>query len=282
MIKIVADTTCCIPVERLQALGIDFVPQIITFGDTSYRDDFELTTEAFLEKLRASKNLPGTAAPPPALYNAIYERILNAGDIALVLAPSEKLSGTFRSATVAADDFNSDRIFIIDTKTIAGNLGTIVLKAREWAEQGLSISEMIEHVQDLSARDQTYFLVPTMEYLHKGGRIGGAAKLIGTLLQIVPILTLRDGGIEAYDKVRSLKQASSTLVDINVSICENNPEAYLTIGQGDSPVLLDKISSQLQERLSMEEIPSYIAPPAIVVHAGPGLVVTSCFSKPTC
>ena len=281
MIKIIADTTCCIPVEKLKELGVDFVPQIITFGDVSYRDDNELSTSAFLEKLSVAKNLPGTAAPPPALYNPIYERILNDGDIALVLAPSTKLSGTFRSATVAADEYNSDRIYIIDTKTIAGNLGTIVLKAKVWADQGISISELIERIEDLSARDQTYFLVPTMEYLHKGGRIGGAAKLIGTLLQIVPILTLRDGGIEVYDKVRSLKQATSNLVELNTSICENNPEAYLTIGQGDSQLLLDKISNQLQDRLELAEIPSYIAPPAIIVHAGPGLVATSCFSRPS-
>jgi DegV family protein with EDD domain len=281
MIKIIADTTCSIPVEKLKALGVDFVPQIITFGDVSYRDDNELSTSAFLEKLSVAKNLPGTAAPPPALYNPIYERILNDGDIALVLAPSAKLSGTFRSATVAADEYNSDRIHIIDTKTIAGNLGTIVLKAKVWADQGISISELIERIEDLSARDQTYFLVPTMEYLHKGGRIGGAAKLIGTLLQIVPILTLRDGGIEVYDKVRSLKQATSNLVELNTSICENNPEAYLTIGQGDSQLLLDKISNQLQDRLELAEIPSYIAPPAIIVHAGPGLVATSCFSRPS-
>ncbi|HBO34091.1 MAG TPA: hypothetical protein DD636_05045 [Anaerolineaceae bacterium] len=281
MIKIIADTTCSIPVEKLKALGVDFVPQIITFGDVSYRDDYELSTSAFLEKLSVAKNLPGTAAPPPALYNPIYERILNDGDIALVLAPSTKLSGTFRSATVAADEYNSDRIHIIDTKTIAGNLGTIVLKAKVWADQGISISELIERIEDLSARDQTYFLVPTMEYLHKGGRIGGAAKLIGTLLQIVPILTLRDGGIEVYDKVRSLKQATSNLVELNTSICENNPEAYLTIGQGDSQVLLDKISNQLQDRLELAEIPSYIAPPSIIVHAGPGLVATSCFSRPS-
>ena len=280
MIRIIADTTCSIPVNEMQQLGIDFVPQIITFEKTSYRDDFELTTEAFLEKLRASKDLPGTAAPPPALYNPIYEKILNNGDIALVLTPSAKLSGTFRSATVAADDFSSDQIHIIDTKTITGNLGTIVLKAKEWADQGMGISELTERIEDLATRDQTYFLVPTMEYLHKGGRIGGAAKLIGTLLQIVPILTLRDGGIEVYDKVRSVKQAANNLVDLNTSICENNPEAYLTIGQCDSQVLLDKITSQLQERLKMDEIPAYTAPPAIVVHTGPGLVVTSCFSRP--
>lgn len=280
MVRIIADTTCCLPIAKMQELGIDFVPQIVTFEKTSYRDDFELSTEEFLTKLRASKNLPGTAAPPPALYNPIYEKILNQGDTALVLAPSAKLSGTFRSATVATDDFDSDKIHIIDTKTIAGNLGTIVLKAKEWADQGMGVSEIIRRVEDMSARDQTYFLVPTLEYLYKGGRIGGAAKLFGTLLQIVPILMLRDGGIEVYDKVRSLKQATSNMVDLIASICKDNPDANLTIGQCDSQVLMGKISGELKNRLDLEDIPAFIAPPAIVVHAGPGLVVISCFAKP--
>ena len=280
MIRIIADTTCCLPVEKMKQLGIDFVPQIITFDKTSFRDDYELSTEDFLKKLRATKNLPGTAAPPPALYNPIFERILAAGDSALVITPSTKVSGTYRSAMVAADDFNTDRIRVIDTNTIAGNLGTLVLKAKEWADQGMQIAELSDRVQEMAAREHSFFLVPTLEYLHKGGRIGGASKLIGTLLQIVPILTLRDGQVEIYDKVRSLKQAINQLIELTISSCENNPEAYLSVGQCDSQDLFDKISSQLQNRLAMEEIPSFTAPPAIVVHTGPGLVVTSCFSKP--
>ncbi len=280
MIRIIADTTCCLPVEKMKQLGIDFVPQIITFDKTSFRDDYELSTEDFLKKLRATKNLPGTAAPPPALYNPIFERILAAGDSALVITPSTKVSGTYRSAMVAADDFNTDRIRVIDTNTIAGNLGTLVLKAKEWADQGMQIAELSDRVQEMAAREHSFFLVPTLEYLHKGGRIGGASKLIGTLLQIVPILTLRDGQVEIYDKVRSLKQAINQLIELTISSCENNPEAYLSVGQCDSQDLFDKISSQLQNRLDMEEIPSFTAPPAIVVHTGPGLVVTSCFSKP--
>jgi len=280
MIKIIADTTCCLPVQRMQKLGIEFVPQIITFDKISYRDDYELSIEQFLEKLRTSKNLPGTAAPPPAMYTPIYRRILENGDSALVITPSSKVSGTFRSATIAADEFKTDRIQIIETNTIAGNLGSIVLKAREWAEQGMEMELLCEHVRDLAARERTFFLVPTLEYLHKGGRIGGAAKLIGTLLQIVPILTLKDGQVEVYEKVRSMKQAINVLVELNVNICENNPEAYLTMGHCDSQELFDRISNQLRDRLGHAEIPSLSAPPAIIVHAGPGLVVTSCFTKP--
>ena len=226
------------------------------------------------------KNLPGTAAPPPALYNPIYQRILDAGDTVLVLTPPVKMSGTFRSATVAADDFDTDRINIVDTQTIAGNLGTIVLKAKEWADEGMGIEELIDRVKDMSARDRKLFLVPTLEYLHKGGRIGGASKLIGSLLQIVPILTLRDGGIEVYDKVRTINQAINEMVDLTVQICENNPEANLSIGQCDSKELFEKSTNLFRTRLDQEEFPSFTAPPAIVVHAGPGLVVTSCFAKP--
>ena len=280
MIKIIADTTSCLPVQKMQKLGIEFVPQIITFDKISYRDDYELSIEEFLEKLRNSKNLPGTAAPPPAMYTPIYRRILENGDSALVITPSSKVSGTFRSATIAADEFKTDRIQIIETNTIAGNLGSIVLKAREWAEQGMEMELLCERVRDLAARERTFFLVPTLEYLHKGGRIGGAAKLIGTLLQIVPILTLKDGQVEVYEKVRSMKQAINVLVELNVNICENNPEAYLTMGHCDSQELFDRISNQLRDRLGHEEIPSLSAPPAIIVHAGPGLVVTSCFNKP--
>lgn len=280
MIKIIADTTCCLPVQKMQKLGIEFVPQIITFDKISYRDDYELSIEEFLEKLRNSKNLPGTAAPPPAMYTPIYRRILENGDSALVITPSSKVSGTFRSATIAADEFKTDRIQIIETNTIAGNLGSIVLKAREWAEQGMEMELLCERVRDLAARERTFFLVPTLEYLHKGGRIGGAAKLIGTLLQIVPILTLKDGQVEVYEKVRSIKQAINVLVELNVNICENNPEAYLTMGHCDSQELFDRISNQLRDRLGHAEIPSLSAPPAIIVHAGPGLVVTSCFTKP--
>lgn len=280
MIKIIADTTCCLPVQKMQKLGIEFVPQIITFDKISYRDDYELSIEEFLEKLRNSKNLPGTAAPPPAMYTPIYRRILENGDSALVITPSSKVSGTFRSATIAADEFKTDRIQIIETNTIAGNLGSIVLKAREWAEQGMEMVLLCERVRDLAARERTFFLVPTLEYLHKGGRIGGAAKLIGTLLQIVPILTLKDGQVEVYEKVRSMKQAINVLVELNVNICENNPEAYLTMGHCDSQELFDRISNQLRDRLGHAEIPSLSAPPAIIVHAGPGLVVTSCFNKP--
>ena len=277
MIKIIADTTCGLPLDILKQAGIEVLPQIITFGNETFRDDTEMDTGSFLEKLRASKTLPGTAAPSPSLYTPIYEHILAAGDTALVIAPSAKVSGTFRSATVAAGEFQTDQIHIVDTSTIAGGLGSIVLAAKNWVDAGLTIEEVKENIMEMASRERLFFLVPTLKYLHKGGRIGGASKLVGTILQIVPILTVKEGQIEPFDKVRTVKQAIRTIVDLTAAYCENNPEPYLTISQCDSEPLLTQLSQELTAATGIHDIPRYTVPPAIVVYAGPGLIETSCF-----
>ena len=277
MIKIIADTTCGLPLDVLRQAGIETLPQIITFGEETFRDDIEMDTASFLEKLRASKNLPGTAAPPPALYTPIFEQVLEAGDTALVITPSAKLSGTFRSATVAANEFKTEQIQVLNSNTIAGGLGSLVLAAQKWADAGLTIDEVKENVAEMASRERLFFLVPTLEYLHKGGRIGGASKLIGTLLQIVPILTVKDGQVEPFDKVRTVKQAIRTIVDLTAGYCQNNPEAYLTVSECDSEPLLTQVIQELITATGIQNIPHYTAPPAIVVHVGPGLIETSCF-----
>jgi len=277
MIKIIADTTCGLPLDILKQAGIEVLPQIITFGNETFRDDTDMDTGSFLEKLRASKTLPGTAAPSPSLYTPIYEQILAAGDTALVITPSAKVSGTFRSATVAAGEFQTDQIHIVDTSTIAGGLGSIVLAAQKWVDAGLTIEEVKENIMEMASRERLFFLVPTLKYLHKGGRIGGASRLVGTILQIVPILTVKEGQIEPFDKVRTVKQAIRTIVDLTAAYCENNPEPYLTISQCDSEPLLTQFSQELTAATGIHDIPRYTVPPAIVVHAGPGLIETSCF-----
>ncbi|MFZ3071532.1 MAG: DegV family protein [Anaerolineaceae bacterium] len=280
MIQIIADTTCGIPVEQLTAKGISVLPQIITFGDTSYRDDNEIDTETFLAKLRASKQLPGTAAPPPALYTPIFESILSAGDTALVIAPTQKMSGTYRSAMVAAEEFHSDRIHVIDSQTIAGGLGSLVLQAKQWADEGMAIETLKNSLMAMSARENVYFVVDTLEYLYKGGRIGGASRLFGSMLQIKPILTIKNGQTETFDKVRTSKQAIANIIEMDLKICRDNPKPYLTVSHCDAKAEAKRVAAYLQEQLNLPEVPIYIVPPAIVVHVGPGLITTSCFNAP--
>lgn len=279
MLQIIADTTCGIPVPELIAQGIHVLPQIVTFGNESYRDDTEIDTAAFLEKLARSRTLPGTAAPPPAMYTPIFERILAAGDSALVITPSQKMSGTFRSASLAAEEFKDPRIQVLDSLTIAGGLGSMVQVAHTMAAAGASLQETQSKIESMVPREQVYFLVNTLDYLHKGGRIGGASRLVGSLLQIKPILTIIDGQAEAFDKVRTYKQALQRVEDLTFSHCVNNPEAHLTISHCDNEAEAQALAERLQERLGLARIPIYTVPPAIVVHAGPGVLTTSAFTQ---
>jgi DegV family protein with EDD domain len=282
MVKIVADTTSGLPLDVAAQRGVSMVPQIIIFGEESYRDDTEIDTEAFLSKLRASETLPKTAAPPPALFAPIFEELTAEGETVICLHPSTELSGTVRSATVAAQDFPDADIRVVDTRTIAAPLATMVLLAAEWAREGVDADTIIERVHHLMARQQVYFVVHTLEYLHRGGRIGGARALVGGLLQIKPILTLRDGRVEPLEQQRTHKRAVARLREL---VLEgeghpDRPEAHLAVMHVDAEAEAQALAQTFADQLGLQDIPIYLLPPAIVVHGGPGILGASYFAAP--
>lgn len=277
MSVIVADTLSSIPVETAKEIGLPYLPQIIIFGDQTFRDDSEIDSRTFLSKLRASSILPKTAAPPPALYNPIFEQYSSQGQIIIVLCPSADLSGTFRGAATAAQDFPNADIRVIDTRTIGSGLGTLVFKALEWDKAGLSADEIIQRVEEMAKRQRVYFLVDTLEYLHKGGRIGGAKALVGSLLQVKPILGLRDGRIEAVESQRTKRRALSRLVEMITSECSRQQPYTLTLMQGDALPEAQELALELEKSLGISGIKIYELPPAILVHAGPGTLAVSLF-----
>ncbi|GAP14759.1 EDD domain protein, DegV family [Longilinea arvoryzae] len=279
MVRIIADTTSSIPTEMAYQLGIEFLPQIIVFGDESYRDDTEIDTATFLAKLKASPTLPKTAAPPPALYTPIYQKITDAGDSAIVICPSADVSGTVRSATVAAQDFPNSDIRVIDTRTIATGLGSIVMQAVKWAAVGLSTDEIVAKIQNMCAHQHTYFMVDTLDYLYKGGRIGGAAMLFGSVLQVKPILTLSDGHIEPQEKQRTKQRAMARLKEIIRTECPTTSESYITVMYGDNKDEAETFANDLKQGLGFRDIPLYLLPSAILVHAGPNVFGISFFSE---
>jgi len=279
MIRIVADTTSTISVEEAKNLGIYYLPQIIVFGDKSYRDDNEITTEEFLEKLRKSTSLPKTAAPPPALYAPIFEEITRNSDSALVLTPSAKVSGTFRSATVAAQDFPNSEITVFDTKLVGPGFGTVVRLAVEWVKQGASIDEITKRIEDYSNRSVIYLYVDTLEYLHKGGRIGTAKALAGSVLQIKPILLFKDGQINQFESQRTKKRALTRIVELVEQQCPHSKEAYLSILEADAMTDALKLKDSFTSTLGITDIPICNLPPAIIVHAGPGVLAAGFFKE---
>jgi DegV family protein with EDD domain len=280
MIRIIADTTCALPRELTAGLGIPVLPQIIIFGEESFRDDTELSTAQFLQRLRSSAVLPKTAAPPPALYAPIFQDILNQGDVPLVLCPSSDVSGTLRSAEVAAQDFPNQGICVVDTRTVAGMLGAAVLLADRWAKQGVPMKEMLARLENLQKQSRTYFVVDTLEYLHKGGRIGGAKRLVGEMLQVKPILRVLDGRVEAYEQQRTRARSLARLQELVTGECSKGEGSYLCVMQADAEGTAKELADGFKRQMGIQQVPIYELPPAIVVHGGPGTLAVGFYATP--
>lgn len=277
MVSIFADTTSSIPVEEAKALGIEYFPQIIIFGDESFRDDYEINSSTFLKKLVASSNLPKTAAPPPSLYNPIFEKHLSRGESIIVLTPPLKVSGTYRSAEVAIQEFPNADIKVIDTLAIGASLATIVKEANKFAQEGLTSEEIITRVEDLKTRERNLFVVDTLEYLFKGGRIGGAKMLFGSLLQVKPLLSLKNGQVEPVDSQRTSKKAFSRLKELVVSECKEKGFSMFSIQHGAAEKEAKSIAEDFKHLLGIDTIEIYELPPAFLTHSGPGVLGVSYF-----
>ena len=256
----------------LKTLGIPLIPQIVCFGEDSYRDDTELDTAAFLQKLKASIELPKTAAPPPAFYHPVFEQALKDGEDVVVVAPSVKLSGTVRSAEVAAQDFPKLKVHVVDTQTIAGNLASLVLVAHQWAGDQDNAETIVKRLNEWIPRGHIFFLVDTLEYLQKGGRIGGAKALLGEMLRIKPILCLENGQVEPFEQQRTKRRAVARLFEIVEKQCPKTPDAHLCVMQADAIQEAEAIAAELKVRMNLTYIPIYELPPAIVTHGGPGVL----------
>lgn len=269
MTIIVADTLCGLSLDLLRQRGIPCIPQVVIFGEEAYYDDKQLDTATFLQKLKVAPTLPKTAAPEPPLYFPIFEEAQKKSESVIVVAPSSKASGTVRSAETAALDFPNADIRVVDTLTLSCNLGSMVLVADDMAKTGTSADEIVAKLYEMIPRGRIYFLVDTLEYLAKGGRIGGAKKLVAEMLEIKPILQLKDGQVESFEQQRTKKRALARLVEVVTEQCKGGDEAHLCVLQVAAEEEAEALARELKSKILVSEIPIYGLPPAIVVHAGP-------------
>ncbi len=279
MTIIVADTTCGLPRDLLTQRGIPVIPQIVMFGEDSFHDDKEMDTATFLQKLKASKSLPKTSAPEPPLYFPIFKEAQEKGESVIVVAPTGKASGTVRSAQTAALEFPKLDVRVVDTLTISCNLASLVLVADDMAKAGESADAIVAKLNDMIPRGRIYFLVDTLEYLAKGGRIGGAKRLLAELLEIKPILQVKDGQVESFEQQRTRKRALARLVEVVAEQCPGGESAHLCVIQVEAESEAQSLAAELKSRVSVPQIPIYELPPAIVVHAGPRAMGVGFFVK---
>lgn len=277
MIQIIADTTSCLPPSVQAEFSIPIAPQMIHFGERSYTEGKDLDTDDFLNLLQSAASLPKTSAPPPEIFREIYAQFQSPDRTLICIHPSADLSGTIRSAQSAKLDFPDLDIRIIDTRLVASPLGSVVHQAARLAAAGNTPEAICAQVSDLSSRCRLYFVVSTLDYLAKGGRIGGASALVGNALQIKPILTLVDGKVEQYAKERTFKRALEHIKDLVLQEYPQDRPGYLSIMHAGNPDLAQELSSYFVDNLSISPpIISYL-PPAIITHAGPGSIAVGFF-----
>ena len=278
-VRILADTTAGLPPEFLQAHPIEVVPQVILFGEESLLEEVGISYPEFVRRLKGASELPKTAAPPPGEYVKAFGRELGRAKCLIVVAPSVDVSGTVRSALTAKEgSFPSADIRVLDTRTVGGNQATMVQLAVGWAEQGMAPDEILARLQAMIPRGRTYFLVSTLEYLRRGGRIGGASALVGGALQIKPILEIKDGHVEVLEKVRTENRAIERLKELVERDCPRSAEGHLCVMHAADREGAEALASDLCRRLGLSSIPIYTLGAAITTHAGPGALGVGFFT----
>ena len=279
MIKIVTDTTSTLSREYCQQHDIDVVPQIIRFGEETFLEGVEIDEPEFLQRLKSSAQLPATAAPAPGLFDDAYRRAAEKGYPILSIHPSAEVSATVASATVTRNQYANADIRVIDMRTIAGCLGEAIKLAVEWRAAGRTVDQIEAELRSLIPRSRTYFLVATLEYLRRNGRIGGASSLIGSVLQIKPILQLSNGRVEPLDKVRTHQKALERLKELILTECPRTPGARLSVMHADAVEDAQRLRAELSASLGIQDIPLYSVGPAITTHAGPGTLAVGFFAE---
>jgi DegV family protein with EDD domain len=272
MIKIITDTTAGLPAVIARRYDIPVIPQVIVFGEKTFLEGVEIDKATFMERLKASRELPTTAAPPPELFLKEFQRLVPEGKPILCIHPSSEVSGTVRSAALAARDFPDADIRVIDTRFIAGPLATMVILAAEWAKAGEDAESIEARLHDLSSRCRLFFMVATLEYLARGGRIGGASAMLGGVLQVKPILTFQDGQVKQFERERTHKRAVARLKELVLEGIPRDGDGHLSVLHADVPEQGQALADDLGAQLGLSDVPIYEVPPAIVTHAGPGLL----------
>jgi DegV family protein with EDD domain len=276
-VRIVTDSSSDLTDEEVASHGIEVVPLSIRFGDEEFEDRTQLTVEAFYEKLAASAVLPETAAPAPGKFEAAFRRQQAAGaDAVVCINLSADLSATMQSAQNAAKGTEGLDVRVVDSRSITSGLGTQVLLAAEAAEGGASADEVVALVEDLARRTHVVGALDTLDNLKKGGRIGNAQALLGSLLSIKPIVDISTGSVEEAGKARTRKKALEVLRD---KIAEAGAIEHLCVTHGLAPEEAEMLDL-LAPLYPRDQIRVGHIGPVIGTHGGPRVMGVTWVAAP--
>ncbi len=269
-IAFVVDSTAYIPPDQVQQFDIKVIPQVLIWDDETMLDGVDIQPTAFYERLRDSKTMPTTSQATIGAFIEVFKPLVEGGRPILAILVSDKLSGTIQSAEQAKAEFPDAKIVIVDSESTAMALGFQVLAAARGARDGKSFEEVTEIARQAKGQTGVLLVVDTLEFLHRGGRIGGASRLLGTALSMKPVLELQDGVLDVVEKVRTRSKAQARLLDILEERIDGRPNLRLAVlhaaAEQQARDLLEIASNRLNP---IETVFSEVSP-VVGTHVGPG------------
>ena len=271
-VSIVTDSSAYLPQQYVDQYGIHVVPLNVIWGGKIYRDGVDITADDFYDRLAVSDELPTTSQTNTFVYEQLFRQLLDQGNSILVLPISKGLSACLKSALEAKESFPGAPIEVMDTRLVSMALSFQVLSAARAAEAGADLLECRAIAEEAYDRIGVYFTVETLKFLHKGGRIGGAKHLFGTVLKIRPVLEIRDGKIELVESVvttRKARQRMIELIERDIAL-KGNGKVHVSVFHAGIPQEAQELADELNQRFNpVENIISMVSP-VIGTHSGPG------------
>lgn len=273
-VAIVTDSTADLPPGLAKAKSVTVVPLTLILDGESLLDGVDITPEQFYRRLVTAKSHPTTSQPSPGRFAEAYERLLADHDAVVSIHISEKLSGTLASAQQGAQMTDSSRVHVVDSQNVSMSLGLLTLVAAEMSARGETPSAIVAKVSAMRPELQTFFSVATLEFLRRGGRIGRASALVGSVLQLKPVLCIRDGVVTPLERVRTFERALNRVDELTRGIDRGQGVAVI-VGHAGADADAERLSRKLEpiaETLMVQPLG-----PVVGAHAGPGVVGVGCY-----
>jgi DegV family protein with EDD domain len=284
-VRIVTDSTADIPIGQLEREGLDVtvVPLNVTFGGQTFRDKIDLTNDEFFRRLATSPSLPTTSQPSVGAFEAVYRDVAQAGAPIFSLHISGLLSGTLQSARLAAEGLGRDdaALRIADSGTTSLGLGLLVLEAARQARDGAALTEIAAAIEALKARVRLVWMLETLDYLQRGGRIGKAQAMVGSLLGIKPVLSLVDGQVVPLRRERTRARALDALVGMARSYLPISALGVIhSAAANDAAALASRLAEEVGPAIGADDILTADFGPVVGTHTGPGAVGFAALAAP--
>lgn len=271
-VRFVADSTADLDPGYRDEHGIITVPLKVNFGDESLVDGVDIDAVTFYRRLRNSTRNPTTSQPTPAEFEAAYREAAGGGSAVICTTMSSEMSGTHGAAVTAREAVPDLDVRVIDTRTVSLGHHAIVREAVELGEAGADADAVVDHIHEVMRRQCSVFTVPTLEYLRRGGRIGGARALLGSVLNIKPVLQVLDGRIEPHDRVRTNQRALERIADeLIAAVGEAGHKARAVVGHADKIEDAQLVAARVRDHCDREPVLMTIGP-IVGTHAGPGCI----------